>query len=431
MKRNVFEVPKWHVIQHREQRALPLPSASDSPLRCLEDELYEHLYSGGCDRLPESETNSTVRAWADRIHASCEELPSFGRLAAECRGDPAAAAAAVEALLDELRDLLAPAAPFSPARPGSSKDPLRRPFASACVAASRAIEELRDAMEGLSAVALGAGTGNEIGRPGDGARAKPLAALLREDDRLRRIALLAGRMKRIAASKRRSRVKHGTDELADIEQGAELARALPAELAKLTDRRRRLDFLRSILERQVLQYQLTGSETLGRGPLVVLLDKSGSMEQGDGTKDVWATALALALLEHAHVERRAFALIDYNAQPFYEQIVRPGEALPHDALFVGCSGGTSIAAAVSRGLELVHTARGALRRGDLVLVSDGIDEATGDAPALRAQAAALDVSIFGLAIGMPGNVLGPWCDEAHGITDLSTVEGEVAGALFS
>ncbi len=132
MKRNVFEVPKWHVIQHREQRALPLPSANDSPFRCLEDELYERLYSGGCDRLPEAETNSTVRTWADRIHASCEELPSFGRLSAECRGDPAAAAAAVETLLDELRDLLSPDAPLSPARPGSSKDPLRRPFASAC-----------------------------------------------------------------------------------------------------------------------------------------------------------------------------------------------------------------------------------------------------------------------------------------------------------
>ena len=43
-----------------------------------------------------------------------------------------------------------------------------------------------------------------------------------------------------------------------------------------------------MLERQVLQYQLVGTETLGKGPLVVLLDKSGSME---GRRDVWAAAL--------------------------------------------------------------------------------------------------------------------------------------------
>ena len=63
--------------------------------------------------------------------------------------------------------------------------------------------------------------------------------------------------------------------------------------------------MRSLLERQILQYQLSGAETLGRGPLVLLLDKSGSM---DGTKDLWATALSLALLEHAQAERRPFAI---------------------------------------------------------------------------------------------------------------------------
>ncbi len=61
-------------------------------------------------------------------------------------------------------------------------------------------------------------------------------------------------------------------------QGADLARALPVELARLTDPRRRLDFFRSLAERQVLEYQLGGSDRLGRGPLVVLLDKSSSMD---------------------------------------------------------------------------------------------------------------------------------------------------------
>ena len=51
-----------------------------------------------------------------------------------------------------------------------------------------------------------------------------------------------------SAAKRRQRVRHGADELADVEQGADLGRALPVELAKLCHRVLRLDFLRALVE---------------------------------------------------------------------------------------------------------------------------------------------------------------------------------------
>lgn len=430
MRRLIFDVPKWHLIQHRDARGLPLPASNDTPSRRLEDELFERLYAGECDRLAAGDAVPALRTWAERLHASCEALPQFGRLAAECCGDAAAAAVAVESLFDELGDLPEPEQPAPAAAPGSAKDPLRRPLVAACAAASRVVEELREATEGLAGVGFAPETSTLRGGAGDGARARPLAARLRSDSRLRRIALLAGRMKRIAASKRRARVRHGADEVTDVTQGADLARALPVELARLTDPRRRLDFFRSLAERQILQYQLVGSESLGRGPLVVLLDKSSSMDEGGGLKDVWATALALALFEHARAEGRPFALVAYNAAPFYVEVVRPGAPVPEEALFVRCGGGTSIAAAVERGLEIIADVRGGLRSADLVLVSDGEDDA-GAAPSVRERAAALGVSIFGLAIGISGAALAPWCDEAHGVTDLATLEPTVANALFA
>ena len=428
MKRILFDVPKWHLLQHRESRQLSLAAPNDGRMLRLEDELFERLYAGECDRIDPDATNPALRTWAERIHATCEQLPAFTRLAAECRGDAAAASAAVETLLDEIPDLPSPDAPPPPA--GSSKDPLRRPLARACAEASRAVEDLRDATDGLASIAFGPGTGTEIGPAGTGEKVLPLAARLRDDVRLRRIALLAGRLKRIAASKRRQRVKHGADEITDIEQGADLARALPAELSKLTHPLRRLDFMRGLLERQVLQYQLMGSETLGRGPLCVLLDKSSSMSADNGSKDIWATALALALLEHAHAEHRPFALIDFNGAVIYETLVMPGDQLPQAALFVGCAGGTSIATAVDRGLELIRASPGVLRKSDLVLITDG-GSTTDDAPALRVKALAQNVTILGLAIGMPPEVLAPWCDEAHGVINLSTVDEGLAAPLFS
>jgi len=415
-------------MQHREHRGLALPTTTDHKHAQLEDEIFERLYVGEADPLTEK-TDPALRAWAERIHATLDQLPSFTRLSAECRGTAAAAAAAVETLTDALAQHL-PSPGDTP--PPAQKDPLRRPAAAACAAAAQAVEELQDATEGLANVFFSVPGKQATENPrGTGDRARPLAALLRDDRRLRRIALLAGRMKRIAASKRRQRVKHGADEITDVEQGADLARALPAELAKLAHPRRRLDFMRSLLERQVLQYQLVGNETLGRGPLVVLLDKSSSMAMQSGAKDVWATALALALLEHAQAERRAFALVDFNGHVTYEAIVKPGQPIPHEALFVGCAGGTNIATALDRGLEIIRSTPGTLRKADVVLITDGEDNATAEAAALRAQAHAMNVSLLGLAIGFPAEQLATWCDEAHGITDLSTVESNIAGALFA
>src|SRR6266536_2943612 len=287
-----------------------------------------------------------------------------------------------------------PEEPPPPAAPGTSKDPLRRPLAAACARASSAVEDLRDAVEGLAEVDFGGGhapgSGTKDGAPGEHPAVRPLAARLKNDQRLRRIAALAGRFKRIAANKRRQRVKHGADEITDVEQGADLARTLPAELAKLSHRLLRLDFMRSLLERQVLQYRLSGTAALGKGPLVVLLDKSGSM---DGPRDVWATGVALALLQHAQRERRMYARLGFDSHVKFEAVVKPGDALPEGGLFVGCCGGTEIGVALTHGLEIIRTHPGALKKADLVLVTDGGSDPT-SALAVRAAAAALGVTVL-------------------------------------
>ena len=427
MNRILFDVSRWHLLLAREHRQKPRANLEDHPQLRLEDELFERLYSGEGERLPPQQVNPALRPWAERFHATCDELPSFTRLAAECRGDAAAAATAVESILLEMQ-LPPPEDPPSPEPPGSSKDPLRRPLTAACAQASRAVEELRDATEGLAQVLFHVpGTGTVDPTRADQPQVLPLAARLKNDHRLRRIAELAGRFKRIAASKRRQRVKHGADEISDVEQGGDLPRALPSELSKLSHRLLRLDFLRSLLERQILQYQLSGSDTLGKGPLVVLLDKSGSM---DGMRDVWATALALALLDHAQRERRMYALLGFDGSVKFEAVVKPGEPLPENGLFIACGGGTAIDAAVARGLEIIRTHPGALKKADLVLVTDGGADTT-SAPELRQQAAQLGVTILGLGIGIDPEWLAPWCDEIHTVSNLSTVDDAVADPLFA
>jgi Mg-chelatase subunit ChlD len=425
MKRIILDVPRWHVYLHRDARGLDATRGDkDDPVQKFEDELFDRLYSGETERLPEKKQDPKLRAWADAVHEACEQLPAFSHLASECRGEPMAAGTAVETLMVELR----PQVPPEPENaPGGQPGALRRVLGMGCEKASRAVDELRETMEGLAEVGLGAGTGTMLGGAMDAKTIRSLAQRLRTDTRLKQVALLAGRFKRIAASKRRQKLKHGADEIADIEQGAELGRLLPSELVRLAHQKLRLAFMRSIVERAALQYQLTGNASLGKGPLVVVLDKSGSM---DGPRDIWATALALALLDETQRARRVYALVGFDYRVKHEAVVKPGDALPEEALFTACAGGTEIGIALRRGLDLIEQNQGALKRADLVLITDGGSD-TATAPVIRTDAQRLGVTILGLGIGVEREWLAPWCDDIQAITNLNTIDDASAELLFA
>ena len=98
-------------------------------------------------------------------------------------------------------------------------------------------------------------------------------------------------------------------------------------------------------------------------------------------------------------------------------------------LFTACAGGTEISVALHRGLYLIQQHPGALRKADVVLVTDGGSDTT-SADLLRARAAELGVTVVGLGIGVEREWLTPWCDEVWAITDLRTVDEPTAAALF-
>lgn len=417
MRRIVFDVPRWSLYLHRAARGRPRADASDAPHRKLEDELFERFFAGEVEAIPEGERYALLADWAQRIHDIVGQLPAFERLAQECRGRADESAMAVEALMNELR-------------PDDADDVLRRTARAACGKASAAINELRETMEGLEQVAFGPVPGvatSQQGTPGDGATVRSLAARMRDSARLREIAKLAGRFKRIAGAKRRSTVVHGADEIVDVEQGADLGRLLPLELALLVHPSTKLLAMRNLLERSCLQYRLEGAETLGKGPLVVCVDKSGSME---GDKDTWSTAVSLALLDLARAERRTFALLAFDAQVKSEHIVLSGESLPESALFVNADGGTDIDRVVRRGLDIIEKHPGALKQADVVLVTDGGSNSDG-AGELRDRAAKLGASILGIAIEVEPSRLAPWCDQVIAANDMDRLDDKLAEALFA
>lgn len=216
--------------------------------------------------------------------------------------------------------------------------------------------------------------------PGSAAERLALAEKLRGNDKLRRLAALAGAFRRDALAARRKRVRHASSELHRVGRGTELARLLPSELASFVHRGSRLDFLRRLVERDLAQYDLLGSDRSGRGPLVICVDGSGSMQ---GPRELWAKAVSLALLEVARRQNRQaeaivfagrdaplarFSLLDRNRGM---RSVRRELRLEELVDFAACfpAGGTDFEKPLGTAARLLEERR--LRGGDIVFVTDG------------------------------------------------------------
>ncbi len=165
---------------------------------------------------------------------------------------------------------------------------------------------------------------------------------------------------------RKLQFKHG--ELESYEFGKDIERIVPSRLA-LPDE---LFYLR-LLEGKLLLYRKV--LTQGKGPIYVLLDKSGSM---DGTKMIWAKAVTLSLYMRAVRENREFYFRFFDSIPYPLTTIgrRPKakqvlKMIEYIARIKG-SGGTDISKAIIAACNDIRRAR-SKDLSDIILITDGVD----------------------------------------------------------
>jgi Mg-chelatase subunit ChlD len=325
--------------------------------------------------------------WATQLHEQAEQLGEWQRLRAMCARNGFAAGIAAEALLESLLPLVPKQAPGTPqdgqgAGQGQGQgQPVNASPERVRAAIRRAVGEARDAVEqaeqGLEGLGTACGWSHRTGAPTVSPGPADLAAVRDAHQRLHssrllaRIAELAGRLERLAVAKQRSEVKPGIGEVYGVAQGADLARLLPSELASLRHPKLRLVALAKLIERRALSYGMKGQEPQARGPIVVLLDESSSMN--DGGRDVWSKAVCLALLSTATRQKRAWHLVCFNQGIRREVTVPVGKATPAliaEALDRRCQGNTSFDPPILRAVEIIRTAK-SMKRADVVIITDG------------------------------------------------------------
>ncbi len=241
------------------------------------------------------------------------------------------------------------------------------------------VDAVPDRLRGLDVEVEQFGKGLGTGQRLDAAERLKLGEHLLRSEKLRKLAALVGAFRRLARVQRRRQVPRRGVEPYAVSRGDDIARLLPSELVALRHPLLRRDVQRRFAEKALLQYGLRGDDDRGRGPMIVCLDGSGSMQ---GAKELWSKAVALTLLEQARRARRAFRVIGFSAHPqplFVRDLVAPRagvdgrrpvamEALVEFAEhFPG--GGTDFAPPLEKALETLGEAR--FRRGDVVLITDG------------------------------------------------------------
>ena len=199
-----------------------------------------------------------------------------------------------------------------------------------------------------------------------------LAQKLAGKDKLKKLAGMLGRFRRMAIHSQKTKITHGLDEVHDMETGNDLEKVLPSELVYLRHPLLKKQFQRKFTEGQLLQYQLRGREKAGKGPIVCCVDSSGSM---DGDNELWAKAVALALLEIAQMQKRSFGVIFFGAEWDDLEIIEIHRGEPNildkviriAEYYLG--GGTDFEKPLNAAIELIEKTE--FKKADIVFVTDG------------------------------------------------------------
>jgi hypothetical protein len=296
-------------------------------------EVFARLYGDPAKK----EQAHGLAPWSPVAHEILDQLPEWEQLRAMVAGDPDFSAMATKDVLapiaDKLPELLkeieheqeesenegegAQAGPSGagkgagqgkkPSSP-SARDRLRAGLRAGLQGAQQGTASGKETLAGLA-------PGLEAVPPThehpDATRLK-LVESVAKDDRLREVLRRAGRLRRIADRRRQERRSlNAREEVVDLERGNDLARVLPSQLVGLRHAALRKLTLLRLAEGTALQYRLEGKEPQGRGPIVVILDASGSMS---GDPMSWANAVGIACMGLAVREKRPVTVLHFDVR---------------------------------------------------------------------------------------------------------------------
>lgn len=256
-----------------------------------------------------------------------------------------------------------------------------------------------------------------------------LADRMKQTSKLKDVSKLIGRFKNVVNSALATVPSHGSDEIVDITLGGDISRMLPTEAMKLLTQP--LLFYKDLSENNLLQYNMKGTDNMGKGPMITCFDISGSMQGG---REAWAKAVVLTLMAYAQKERRSCGWIAFESRvhdsAFYPKASPPSIQEKFRVAEMSTTGGTNFEKPLRECMEM-HGQEPELKPADIVFITDGecvvSEEFLKEFSAWRKEK---NVRVFGIGIADKGSYvyekagfesLDSFCDHVCMVNDLGEV----------
>lgn len=163
-----------------------------------------------------------------------------------------------------------------------------------------------------------------------------------------------------------------------------------------------------------MQYQMRGTENMGRGPVIVMWDVSPSMEYSGA--HAWAKAAVLTLMEVCRKQNRAFGAIAFESKIVYSKMwIKGQKPTLQDKMEIadmGTTGGTNFWGPIAAAFEM-RSSEPTLKPADFVFITDGACSLTQEQyTVIQETKEKTSVRFFGVGIGS-GSVhsIKPFCDD--------------------
>jgi uncharacterized protein with von Willebrand factor type A (vWA) domain len=198
-----------------------------------------------------------------------------------------------------------------------------------------------------------------------------LANVLHAQENFREISKIAGRMEVVASRLRADKLEPMGPPI-DIVTGNDVSAVIPSELLMLADDDMEDYFWMKYLERGLMQYDRADIMQHGRGPIVMCIDVSGSM---NGQKAQHAAAFAVALSKDALKQRRRAYVIPFSSHPFETIDIKPGGAAMHRLMtsVTRTGGGTEFQTTLEQAEGLIKDRD---KDADILFLTDGAADMT-------------------------------------------------------
>lgn len=358
-------------------------------------DLYGMLYKPS-PRVRERARNARTRAFVDHL----ERSGTLSALRARTVLDEWATVIALPALLGALlggEDHERPDAGSGEREPSSEELSIASNAALSRIAEQwEAAEQVMSILRDNDTWGRGRGAGRELPLP-DLLR---LGELIARDRHARAVLDMAGRW--AFAMKRRPRrigAGKGREEVWGVELGPDLARLVASERVLLAHPIARRVVLARAIERRALVTAMRGPSTQGKGPVIALVDTSGSM---GSERSKLAKSLCTALALRCGETRRPLHVLTFGGPGELHEtsFVRATDFVTrlHRCLSMTFGAGTDFDGPLRRVCELVTTAPWS--SADALVVTDGFCEVSAPVRELLAKTKRrTDLEILGVLVG--------------------------------